>query len=287
MKYAISAATGHLGQLVIQHLLKLVPATDVVAIVRNPDKAKQVLSADIEIRQADYTDVTALTNALAHVDRLLFISSIPGTATPRQVQHQNVVQAAQAANVHYIAYTSFAKAETAQSPLSADHIATEKMIKASGIAYSFLRNAWYLENESSYLKAALAGEDAVYAAGDGQMSFALEREYGEAAAKVLASSTTKAIYEFGGQPSSYADLQTALHQVLDTDFQFKAVSDDDYRQTMLSAGLDAQFVEVLLAMQVMMRHNELNVPTTDLADVLGRPVTSLVDAVKEVLNTLN
>ncbi|BDZ31841.1 SDR family oxidoreductase [Lactiplantibacillus sp. WILCCON 0030] len=286
MKYAISAATGHLGQGVIRQLQKLVPDTEIVAIVRNSEKAKQLLPTNIEVRQADYTDQSAMEKALTSIDRLLFISSVPNGDTPRQSQHANVIKAAENAGVQYVAYTSFAKADTATSPLSADHVATEKMIKESGLSYSFLRNAWYLENESAYFKAALAGQNAVYAAGNGKISYALEREYAEAAADVLVTKNPKRVYEFGGQPATYQDLQDALRKATNNSFSFKSVSDDEYYQGLIDAGMDQQFANVLLSMQIMMRENELNVNSNDLPDVLGHPVASLAEAVQEVINGL-
>ena len=283
MKYAISAATGHFGQIAIQHLLKTVPASDIVAIVRNAKKGRLVLPDSITIRQADYTDEAALETALAGVDRLLFISSVPGGEISRQQQHANVVSAAQAAGVKYVAYTSFAKADTAQSPLSRDHVATEKLIKSSGLAYSFLRNAWYLENEASYLQAGAAGKPSVYAAGAGQISFALEREYAEAAAKVLQLANPQPVYEFGGQPRTYADLAKAVQQATGKPANFQSVSGDVYRQALLAGGMAAEMVDVFASMQQMMKDNELKVTAADLESVLGRSLTPLPDAINEIL----
>lgn len=283
MKIAISAATGHFGQLAIHDLLKNVDASDIIAIVRNAEKGRQVLPADITIRQADYTDEAALREALTGVDRLLFISSIPGGEISRQQQHANVITAAKQAGVNFIAYTSFAHADTAQSPLSQDHIATEKMLKASGLRYSFLRNAWYLENEMTYLQAGAQGQDAVYAAGQGKISFALEREYAEGAARVMTFAEPKAVYEFGGTPRTYADLASAVSEVTGKSFTFKRVSNADYRQAMLDSGMAATWVDVFVSMQDMMRAGELDVVSSDLPDVLGRPLASLPDAVHEIL----
>ncbi|MCT3566436.1 SDR family oxidoreductase [Levilactobacillus brevis] len=283
MKIAISAATGHFGQLAIQELLKTVAAGDIVAVVRNREKGQRLLPAGITVRQADYTDEVAMTTALAGIDRLLFISSVPGGPVSRQQQHANVVKAAQAAGVSYVAYTSFAKADTAQSPLSKDHVATEALLKASGLQVSFLRNAWYLENELSYLQAGAQGQDSVYAAGDGRIGFALEREYAEAAAKVMTTPVPKPVYEFAGTPVTYAELAATLQTVTGQAVTFKAVSDDTYRQDMREAGVAPELVEVLLSMQIMMRAEELDVTSSDLADVLGRPVTPLATAIREVL----
>lgn len=284
MKIAISAATGHFGQLAIQELLKTVAAGDIVAVVRNREKGQRLLPAGITVRQADYTDEVAMTTALAGIDRLLFISSVPGGPVSRQQQHANVVKAAQAAGVSYVAYTSFAKADTAQSPLSKDHVATEALLKASGLQVSFLRNAWYLENELSYLQAGAQGQDSVYAAGDGRIGFALEREYAEAAAKVMTMPVPKPVYEFAGTPVTYAELAATLQTVTSQAVTFKAVSDDTYRQDMREAGVAPELVEVLLSMQIMMRAGELDVTSSDLADVLGRPVTPLATAIREILS---
>lgn len=283
MKYAISAATGRFGRLVVQYLLKVVDGSDIVAIVRNPTKAQAVLPAGITIRQADYTDEPALQQALVGVDRLLFISSVPGGEISRQQQHANVIQAAKQAGISYVAYASFAHADTAQSPLSRDHVATEKLLKQSGLRYSFLRNAWYLENEMSYLQAGTNGQDAVYAAGQGKISFALEREYAEGAARVMLLADPKAVYEFGGAPQTYADLAETLSEVTGKSFTFKAVDDATYRSAMQAAGMDPNLIEVLVSMQAMMRAGELDVNSTDLPDVLGRPLATLPDAVHEIL----
>lgn len=283
MKYAISAATGRFGQLVIQDLRKIVDVSDIVAIVRDVEKAQRVLPEDVTIRQADYTDEAALQHALRGIDRLLFISSVPGGEVPRQQQHANVVQAAQKAGVGFVAYTSFAHADTAQSPLSKDHVATEQLLRDSGLKVSFLRNAWYLENELSYLQAAAQGQDAVYAAGRGKISFALEREYAEAAARVMTLVAPKAVYEFGGEPRTYADLAETLSALTGKSFTFKSVDDATYRAAMQAAGLGPELIDVLTAMQDMMRAGELDVTSTDLPDVLGRPLSTLPDALHEVL----
>ncbi|MFD1454069.1 SDR family oxidoreductase [Levilactobacillus lanxiensis] len=283
MKYAISAATGRFGQLVINDLLKTVDASDIVAIVRNASKGQQVLPAEVTVRQADYNDEAALEQALTGIDRLLFISSVPGGEVSRQQQHANVVTAAQKAGVGFVAYTSFAHADTAKSPLSVDHVATEKLLKASGLRYSFLRNAWYLENETNYLKAGVHGQNAVYAAGHGKISFALEREYAEGAARVMTMADPKAVYEFGGEPRTYADLAETLWKVTGKSFTFKSVDDATYRESLSAAGMAPEMVEVLSAMQAMMREGELDVESSDLPDVLGRPLTTFPDAIHEIL----
>lgn len=107
---AITGATGQLGQHVLENLLTTVPAGQVVAIVRNPAKAESLSQKGVVVRQADYSDEAALTAALQGVDKLLLISS--SEVGQRAVQHRNVINAAKAAGVKFIAYTSLLHADT-------------------------------------------------------------------------------------------------------------------------------------------------------------------------------
>lgn len=156
--YAVTGVTGKFGKRALATLVQLVPDAHIIALARNIDKASKLVPAGVDVRKGDYTDKQSLTESLTGVDKLLFVSSIPGTDTPRQTQHQNVVDAAKEAGVSYIAYTSYPQLESAQSPLSEDHKYTEKAIVAAGINHSFLRNNWYLENELDPIQAALKGQ---------------------------------------------------------------------------------------------------------------------------------
>lgn len=278
-KYALTGVTGHFGQNAIKELVKLVPATDVIALARNTKKAQDIVPAGVEVRPGDYTDVAQLTESLKGVDRLLFISSQPGGPVDRLTQHQNVIKAAKDAQVGYIAYTSFPHADTATAPLAADHTATEQTIKDSGLKYSFLRDNWYVENEAGALQSAAKGDPFVYSAGDGKVGWALESEYSEAAAKVLASSDTKAVYEFAGESRTYADLA----QAVSGDFKVLSLSDSEYRETLQKAGLDEGTISVILMIQDLIHDGQLAEETTDLPDVLGRPLTPLNQAIQTVI----
>ncbi|MFD1433082.1 NAD(P)H-binding protein [Lacticaseibacillus yichunensis] len=280
--YAITGATGHFGQAAIKQLKALAPAdATIIALARNTEKAAALVPAGVAVRQADYEQPATLTAALQGVDKLLFISSQPGGQLARAAQHQNVVTAAKAAGVGYIAYTSFPHADTSTTPLAADHRATEKMIEDAGLAHSFLRNNWYLENEAATLAAGAAGQPFVYSAGAGQAGWALEREYAEGAVRVLLTQTPKAIYEFSGAPRTYADLAAAI----DGNVQVVAVDDAAYQAGLEKAGLDAGTAALVTSFQTLIREGQLAGTTDDLATVLGRPLTSLADAIKVVLAT--
>lgn len=192
---ALTGATGQLGHYVLQDLLNTVPASQIVAIVRNPAKARALSQQGVVVRRADYSDEAALTAALQGVDKLLLISS--SEVGQRAVQHRNVINAAKAAGVKFIAYTSLLHADTSPLGLAAEHIETEQMLADSGIAYALLRNGWYTEN---YLASA-PPEHGVFigAAGEGKIASATRADYAAAAARVIASEGHEGkIYELAG-----------------------------------------------------------------------------------------
>lgn len=162
---AITGATGQLGQHVIENLLKTTPASHLIAIVRNP-KAAPLSQRGIAVRQADYANEAALTTALQGVDKLLLISS--SEVGQRTAQHRNVIQAAIAAKVKFIAYTSLLHADKSPLALADEHIETEKMLAESGIPHTLLRNGWYTENYLASVPAALKHGVFIGAAGEGK-----------------------------------------------------------------------------------------------------------------------
>lgn len=278
-KYALTGVTGHFGQNAIQELAKLVSPTDIIALARNTQKAATIVPEGVEVRPGDYTDEKQLEESLQGVDRLLLISSQPGGPVARLTQHENVITAAKNAGVKYIAYTSFPHADKATVPLAADHTATEKLIQASGMDYSFLRNNWYLENEAAGLKAAANGQALVYSTGDSQVGWALESEYSEAAAKVLTAEETKSVYEFAGKGRTYQDLADALGDV-----KVASLTDDEYKEQLKAAGMDDTTISIIISIQDLISAGALEEETTDLPDVLGRDLTPIKSALQTVIN---
>ena len=287
MRYAITGATGKLGHGILTELMTLVAAKDIIAIVRNVEKAQTILPAGIEIRQGDYTQASAMTTALIGVDCLLFVSSQPGGAVSREQQHLNVVQAAKNAGIQWIGYTSFPDANHATTPLALDHQATEAAILDAGLAHSFLRNNWYLENELGLINAGLQGQPFVYAGGDGQVGWTLEADYAKAAAHVLVTAQPKDIYEFSGEGHTYAELAAVVAELSPKTFTVEALDLATYQQQLTAQGLDEQTVAIMGMLQKLIRDNQLANTTDDLATVLGRPAPSLKALVQTVIKEQN
>lgn len=281
MKYAVTAATGNFGQTAVKELNKLVGTDNVVVIARNSAKAAK-LFAENEVRTGDYEDLASMTKALAGIDRVLFISSQPGGKVDRATAQGNVVKAMVADDVKFVAYVSFPNAQESTTPLATDHRLTENAIKEAGIDHAFLRDNWYLENEIGFLQSGAANQDALYWANN-KAGWALERDYAEAAAKVVAGNATQEVYEFAGQPRSYEELGAALKEATGNDFAVKQVSHDEYVKALEGSGLDNATAELFASFQAPIESGDLAKGSDDLAKALGRPVTPIVDAIKEIL----
>ena len=282
MKYAVTAATGNFGLLAVNYLSKLVDQKDIIVIARNKQKAQQ-LFPDFEIRKGNYDSAEEMTDALKGIDRVLFISSQPGGPVERNVQHQNVVSALQKNHVSFVAYTSFANAQSSKTALAADHKLTEKLIEEADIPHSFLRNNWYLENEAGFFESGKTRQKAIYWAGN-KAGWALEREYAEAAAKVLTSEKPQAIYEFSGKAVTYEVLGEALNKVLAQPCDVAQVSKQEYTLDLENQGLDNQTAALYASFQDPIDNGSLSETSSDLQNVLGRELTTLSDGIKEILS---
>ncbi|MFL0584998.1 NAD(P)H-binding protein, partial [Solibacillus silvestris] len=199
MKLLVTGATGKFGTKVVETLLKTVPANQLAVSVRNPEKAEQLRTRGIEVRQGDFDHPETLDTAFAGIDRLLIIST-DGDNETRIRQHANAVAAAERAGVNFIAYTSVTNAQESKNLFAPTHKATEQAILKTGISYSFLRNNWYLENEIPSIQGVLAGAPWVTSAGNGKVGWAIQQDYAEAAATVLSGKGHEnTIYELSGK----------------------------------------------------------------------------------------
>ncbi|MBO0461692.1 MULTISPECIES: SDR family oxidoreductase [unclassified Enterococcus] len=279
MTYLVTGATGGFGHYALNELKKLVPLEEIYVLARSKEKAEQLIEEGIEVRIGDYADPETMVQALKGIDRLLFVSGVPGN---RQAEHQHVVEAAKEAGVSFIAYTSFADADHSTSILAPDHQFTEKIIKESGIKHTFLRNNWYLENEMPLIDLALKTGQFVYAAGEGKTGWALKREYAEVAAKVLAGTDYPEVLELSGKPITYQMLAEKVAKVSGKSIEILSLDTDGFIGKLTDAGFSQGGAEMTAAIQNDIRNNQLDVISDDFEKVLGRELTSLEDGLKEL-----
>ncbi len=280
---AITGATGQLGQLVIAALLKSVPASQIVAVVRNPAKADALAQQGVVVRQGDYGDEAALTRALDGVEKLLLISS--SEVGQRAVQHRNVINAAKAAGVGFIAYTSVLHADTSPLGLAAEHIETENMLAASGIPYALLRNGWYSENYLASAPPALEHGVFLGAAGDGKIASATREDYAAAAAKVISEEGHAGkVYELAGDTAwTLSELAAELSKQSGKNVVYQNLSEADYASALRGVGLPDAFANLLADSDTGASKGGLFDDSHTLSKLIGRPTTPLADSIKAML----
>ena len=280
---AITGATGQLGQHVIESLLKTVPASQIVAIVRNPAKATALSQQGITVRQADYSDEAAFTTALQGIDKLLLISS--SEVGQRAPQHRNVINAAKAAHVKFIAYTSLLHADTSPLGLADEHVATEQMLAESGIAYALLRNGWYTENYLASAPAALEHGVFIGAAGEGKIASATRADYAAAAARVISEDGHAGkTYELAGDAGwTLSQLAGELAKQSGKKVVYQNLSEADFAAALKGVGLPAGLADMLADSDTGASKGGLFDDSHTLSKLIGRPTTSLADSVKGIV----
>ena len=278
----VTGATGQLGRLVIASLLKTTPADQLVAAVRTPASAADLAALGVHVRLADYTRPETLAAAFADVDRLLLISG--NDLGKRLPQHQAVIAAAKAAGVTRLAYTSLLRADTSTLSLAAEHKATEEAITASGLPHVFLRNGWYLENQTASLGAALQHGAILGAAGDGLFAAASRQDYAEAAAAVLTAANPQPVYELAGDvPYTLAQLAAEVAAQSGKPVVYNNLPPEAYAAALIGFGLPAPIAEMLADSDAQAARGELTSNSADLRTLIGHPTTTLADAVKAAL----
>lgn len=280
---AITGATGQLGQLVIEQLLNTVPANQIVAIVRNPAKAEALSQQGITVRQGDYADESTMISALKGVEKLLLISS--SEVGQRATQHQNVINAAKAAGVKFIAYTSLLHADKSPLGLHVEHVATEKALAESGIPYALLRNGWYTENYLASAPPALEHGVFIGAAGEGKIASATRADYAAAAAKVISGDGHAGnVYELAGDHAwTLSELAAELSKQSGKNVAYQNMSEADFAAALKGVGLPAGLAEMLADSDVGASKGGLFDDSHTLSKLIGRPTTPLSESIKAIL----
>ncbi|MDF2663171.1 MAG: NmrA family protein [Paenibacillus sp.] len=269
MPIAITGATGKLGSLVIHRLLQQVPSEQIIACVRQPEKAARYAELGIEVRVCDYDDPDTIGKALQGASKLLLISGSNPEDTIRMRQHAHVIEEAKKAKVEHLLYTSFAFAESGKNLMTHMHLATEHAIKASGIPYTLLRNALYSDFVGALgLDAAIAQGELVVPPGDWVFNTVTRDDLADGIAEVLTGPDHQSkTYEF---TASITWNFTQLTEVL-SEKAGKKVSlryDPEKRNWLYG----------------FLRTIDTSSTSADLATLIGRPAASLKESILPYLN---
>jgi len=280
--YLVTGASGHFGRLAIAHLARIVDPAAIIALVRSDAAAAAYARIGITTRRGDYGDRASLVAAFAGVDRMLFVSS--SAVGNRLTQHENVVEAAKAAGVAFIAYTSLVSAAARAMVIGEEHVATEAMLAQSGLVHTLIRNGWYTENFLANLPQALETGQIFGASGPGRFSPAMRAEYAAVAAIVLKGGHDREILELGGDDSfNMAEFAQTLSGLSGKAISFVNIPPSALADGMVRAGLPAPVAAVLADADAKAADGLLCTPGQSVSRILGHPTRPYADVLKSAL----
>ncbi|MEV0368598.1 SDR family oxidoreductase [Streptomyces sp. NPDC050636] len=286
MKFVVAGATGALGRLVIEALLERTAPGEVVAVARDRAKAADLAAHGVEVRIADYNKPETLRGVFAAGDRVLLVS---GNEAGRRVdQHRAVIDAAREARVALLAYTSVLGGPTATFHIAEEHIDTEQALLASGVPYCLLRNGWPHENYTGALDTALKAGSVVGSAGAGRVATAARRDYAEAAAIVLTGTGHEnSVYELSGDTAwTMAEYAAEVSRQTGRKISYTDLPQERYVALMVDAGVPALGAQLTADADAGIARGELGTTPGDLSRLLGRPTTSIAEAITDALREL-
>lgn len=283
MTIAVTGSTGHLGGLVIEALLEHLPAPRVLALARDTTRARALADRGVEVRTFDYDRPDTLAPALEGVDRLLLVS---GNAVGHRVpQHRAVIEAASAAGVRFLAYTSVLHADTATGPVAPEHRETEAILAHAPFEVALLRNGWYSENYLPTAQQAVASGEVLTSAGSGRVASAARADYAAAAAAVLAADTPRpGTYELSGDHAwDTTELARTIASLSGHEVRVHEVSPDEHLRLLVGAGVPEGGAEFVVGTDRAISRGELADTPGTLSALIGRPTTPLADTLRPAL----
>jgi NAD(P)H dehydrogenase (quinone) len=281
----VTGATGHLGRLVVEALLRRgVDPTGIVAAGRAVERLDDLAGRGVRVARIEFADPASLTAAFAGADQVLLVS---GSELGDRIRlHGNAIDAARAAGVGRLAYTSIAHCDTSRLLLAAEHRGTEERLRTSGMPYTLLRNSWYADLYTEALPTTLANGGFIGAAGSGRVSATTRADYAEAAAAALLADEPgdAAVYELGADEGfTMAELAHEITVQSGTTVTYNDLTDEEYRATLEGFGLPPAAAAAYADGDRGIREGELYVDTRDLSRLIGRPTTPLAEAIAAAL----
>ncbi|MFE9256351.1 NAD(P)H-binding protein [Streptomyces sp. NPDC006879] len=280
----VTGATGALGRLVIEELLQRVPAEQVSAVARDASRAADLAARGVEVRIADYEDPTSLSRAFQSGDRVLLISG--NEVGRRAAQHAAVIEAARAAGVAQLAYTSILGGPEADFDLAAEHKVTERAILDSALPHTLLRNGWYHENYTAQLAGVLEHGVVTASAGTGRVASAARADYATAAAAVLTEDGHLGrSYELSGDHAwSFDEYAAVVAEAAGRRITHRTVDAETHLRILTGAGVPEGFAALLVDVDAAIARGALAGTSGELSQLIGRPTTTLAEAVKGALS---
>ena len=275
----VTGATGQLGKAILERLLKLVPRDQVVACARDPGKAKDLTSRNVQVRQADFAQPETLKAAFRGATQILLVSSnARAYGGDPLVQHHAAIMAAKAAGVRRILYTSHMGVNpTSAFPPMRDHAATEGMLAGSGLKWTSLRHGFYASTVPMLVgKAAETGTFA--APEDGKVSWTTHADLAEADARITIDEKS-----FDGPTPpltasdalDLTDVAAMLSSIFQRSVTRKLLSDQEQQSQLIAMGLPAGAIAISMSFYKAARAGEFASTSSALGSIIGRPPLTL------------
>ncbi|MFD4908065.1 SDR family oxidoreductase [Kitasatospora purpeofusca] len=279
--YVVTGATGQLGRLVVEGLLAAVPANEIAVVVRSAAKAEEWAKQGVRVHEADYNRAETLAGVFAAGDRVLLISG--NEFGRRSAQHGAVIDAAKAAGVALLAYTSILG--TATFGLADEHRETEEVLLGSGLPHALLRNGWYTENYLGDAAGTVERGAVVGSANDGRVATAPRRDYADAAVAVLVGEGHEnKVYELSGDVAwGLSELAAELADASGRPVEHRNVTPAEHREVLIGAGMPEGYADVFVDVDAGIARGELATAPGDLSRLIGRPTVPLATTVRAVL----
>lgn len=270
---AVTGATGHIGGLVAAHLDTAGRAQRL--LVRDPASPRlPQLGSVTEVARIDYANQDLSQAALQGVEVLFMVSA--HESPTRTAEHAAFIDAAAASGVRHVVYTSFAAAAPdATFTLARDHYATEEHLKASGMAWTFLRDTFYIDFMEQ-----LVGTDGVIRgpAGSGRCAIVARADVARVAATVLLDPDAHAgnTYDLTGpQALSLADVARIINDVRGRTVTFHDETIEEAYASRASYGAPPWQLDAWVSTYTAIGSNVMADPTDAVEKITGTPPTSL------------
>ncbi|OXA83305.1 SDR family oxidoreductase [Flavobacterium hercynium] len=283
----ITGASGNLGKIVLDNLLKKIPAEEISVLIRNPDKAASFENRSIKAQIGDYGDKASITKALEGVKKLLLISSNGNDALQ---DHKNVIDAAVESGINHIYYTSGALNKNAKEsllgPLTDSYATTENYIIESGLKYTIFQNGLYSETIPFFIGEQVLETGIYFPAGDGKASFAKRDEMGEAIANVLGETGHEnKIYITTAVPSySFLEIAQTITEVVGKKITYQSPDPQEFENQLKEFGMQDEDIYYSKILAAIIKNDEYNIAISDLENLLGRKPTDLKTYLKETFS---
>jgi uncharacterized protein YbjT (DUF2867 family) len=279
----VTGATGTLNGATVDHLLERLPADEIAVAVRDTAKARRFADRGIEVRHGDYADAASLPAAFAGADQLLLVSSNDPGADAVAL-HRNAIEAAVAAGVGRILYTSHqgAAPDTPFGP-GRDHAATEQLLADSGVPWTSLRNGFYAHS-LAWLLGPWRETGRITVPADGPVSWTAREDAAEAAAVILAS---KGDYDgpvtlTAKAAPTFTEIAGATSDLTGRTIETEVVPADEWVATRVAAGQPEFMAQFTLGMYQATSKGFFAGVDPLLGTLLGREPRTVRDVLREL-----